>query len=48
MKKIVSFFADHSETFDQLNRQAADHARALGSIAGNPSPPSRRTRSSPP
>ena len=30
MKKIVSFFADHSETFDQLNRQAADHARALG------------------
>lgn len=30
MKKIVSFFADHSETFDQLNRRAAEHARALG------------------
>ena len=30
MKKIVSFFASPSPTFDQLNQQAAEYAKGLG------------------
>ncbi len=30
MKKIVSFFGDNSEIFNELNRKAEEYARSLG------------------